>query len=357
MSMKKVFPWFLNVYDRPYSYKKLTVPGTDAGIRLLYFLRKRFPAMPYRNMAEMVRLGQIQVESVGLKTEMKTKLRGGQKILVPYEFEFHEDEKAAPELIYPKVPTWVRESILYQDDDFFIINKPAGVESQPGGWKHRGGSILTEYACLQGEHRDAIRLVHRLDKDCTGAMVLARNIGAARYFSRLLKLRSRIRKTYWAIVHGNPAKAQGRIQSYLEEKPAITEYRTLGLARKTAAWLEMIPVTGRKRQLRTHCAQVLGCPIIGDHKFSDANDEGSLTGILGTHALCRLHLHAWEIEFPSITGKMISVRAPVPKIMLSTLNAFGMFKYTEDPMEADFKKMREKLRKRALRNITRAKLK
>jgi 23S rRNA pseudouridine955/2504/2580 synthase len=230
---------------------------------------------------------------------------------------------------------FLRSLILYEDDEVYVFNKPLGLAVQ-------GGSGLTRHVdqmldALRDKKGQKPRLVHRLDRDTTGVLVVARTRLAASALAASFRTRSS-RKIYWALVKGVPKPQQGRISTWLAKEAgpegdrmriaahgdddashAVSLYSVVDQAGGKFAWLTMRPVTGRTHQLRAHAAHI-GHPIIGDPKYFTADDEWTFPGGLQD----KLHLHARRIVIPHPSGEStLDVTAPLPPHMLQSWNLLG----------------------------------
>jgi len=225
----------------------------------------------------------------------------------------------------------VKEWVIYRDENLLAINKPAGLAVQGGTGVSRHLDALLDGLRFDAEERP--RLVHRLDKDTSGVLLLARNAATARKLTKMFRDKM-LRKIYWALTLGVPAPEKGRIDAAIAKKPvpgggerviaakdgaeAITYYTTLEAAGNRIAWLALLPLTGRTHQLRAHCAEVLGCPIQGDRKYlADTNppQEGGFGA--------GLHLHARSLSLPHPGGggarrARLDLVAPLPGHMVKS---------------------------------------
>ncbi|MEO8884168.1 MAG: RluA family pseudouridine synthase, partial [Devosia sp.] len=229
---------------------------------------------------------------------------------------------------------FLRDLILYEDDEIFVFNKPHGLASQGGsGTKRHMDGLLKSLTNKKG---DAPRLVHRLDRDTSGCLVVAKSRAAAAYFGEVFKTRA-ARKIYWAIVVGIPSPKQGRISCFLLKEPghdggeqmvvvpdgtpdavhSVSYYSTTDTAGPRFAWVTLKPMTGRTHQLRVHMAE-LKTPILDDPRYFNIENWESPVG-LGQG----LHLHARRITLPLRSGKVIDVSAPLPPHMVETFDALG----------------------------------
>jgi len=222
--------------------------------------------------------------------------------------------------------------IIHEDHDIYVLNKPAGFAVQ-GGTKthHHLDGLLMGLAADLGERP---RLVHRLDRDTSGVIVVAKRRAVASALGKLFATRA-VKKTYWAIVKGVPRPSQGRIEVALikargpegdrmrasaegeeeDEQHAVTHYAVIDKASTIAAWVSLKPVTGRQHQLRAHMAHI-GTPILGDEKYG--GNAGMPEGVSK-----RLHLHARRIVFPHPRGGTVDVSAPLPAHLRDTFTLFG----------------------------------
>jgi len=305
--------------------------GTDAdGVRLDRWFKERFPGLSHGRLEKLLRTGQIRVD--GGRVKSKARLIAGQQVRIPPMDD--SAAKARPKRRPAPVSEADRESlasrVLHQDHHVLVIDKPAGLAVQGGSKtsKHLDGML----DALRFDAKDRPRLVHRLDKDTSGVLVLARTAKAARMLTDAFRSKDS-RKVYWAIVTGVPRPSMGRIDLGLEKRPgrggekviadedgkrAITDYRVIENAGRKAAWLSLEPVTGRTHQLRVHCME-LGTPILGDGKYGgkDAFIEGA------DKSTRQLHLHAKAIRIPNPAGGILEVTAPLPDHMKKTWKLLG----------------------------------
>ena len=220
--------------------------------------------------------------------------------------------------------------MLYKDDDVLVIDKPAGLAVQGGSGLSTSVDDLLD--ALQFDAKERPRLVHRLDRDTSGVLVLARNARAAKHLTEAFRHKD-ARKIYWAVVVGVPKcaaaastrrcrrpAARAPSASHVDEegKRAVTEFAVIEKAGKKAAWLALMPVTGRTHQLRAHCV-ALGTPILGDGKYA-----GGAAFLAKDNLARQLHLHARRLRLPHPKGKgWIDVTAPLPEHMRKTWSFFG----------------------------------
>ena len=244
----------------------------------------------------------------------------------------------------------IRAAVLYRDDDVIALNKPPGLAVQGGSGQHRHLDGLAE--ALKFGRPDKPRLVHRLDRDTSGVILLGRSARAAAALARAFQSR-KTRKIYWAAVAGAPSPRAGTIRTGLVKapghgaggegekmlvvapdeiaategaKPAVTDYVVIDAAGTRTAWVALEPITGRTHQLRAHMAAI-GHPIVGDSKYGGSGQENLGDGWgaqLGGGISRRLHLHARSIEIPHpTTGKPLVVTAPLPEHIARTWDLFG----------------------------------
>ena len=307
----------------------IAVTADETGLRLDRWFKRRFPELAHGRLEKLLRTGQVRVE--GRRARSNTRLETGQEVRIP---PLGDAEMApAPRRPAPEVPEReiraLRATVLYKDDDVLAINKPAGLAVQGGTGLDRHLDAMLD--ALQFDAKERPRLVHRLDRDTSGVLLLARNARAAAELTQAFR-RKDCRKVYWAVVAGVPKPASGRIELALaklpgragermapdeEGKEAVTDYRVLDHAGKQAAWLELRPLTGRTHQLRAHCA-AMGTPILGDRKYG-----GDAAFLAGNQTNRRLHLHARSIELPRAGGKILRVSAPPPPHLAATFEFLG----------------------------------
>jgi 23S rRNA pseudouridine955/2504/2580 synthase len=307
------------------SVQTRVVSEDEAEIRLDRWFRRHFPQVTQGALQKLCRTGQIRVD--GKRAEAATRLAPGQAIRVP---PVPSGPAPAVARVDPHDEAELRRLVLYQDEQVIVLDKPHGlpVQGGPGITRHLDGML--DALRLGG---DRPRLVHRLDRDTSGVLLLARTPGVAGKLAALFRGRD-VKKTYWAVVMGRPVPPEGVIDASLvrvggahggrtalaerddpDAARAITDYRTLDAAGKKLAWLELAPLTGRTHQLRVHCAE-LGTPILGDDKYG-----GEATRPEGFPAM--LHLHARALSFPHPAGGTLSVAAELPPHMRETFRMLG----------------------------------
>ena len=312
-----------------------TVDGDDDDIRLDRWFKRHFPAVGHGRLEKMLRTGQVRVD--GKRAKAGQRLETGQAVRVP-----PVDDGAAPP---PKNPRAERianrgpdtalieqltEAILYKDDEVIAIAKPPGLPVQGGtrSKKHVDGALDG----LKFELDKRPKLVHRLDKDTSGVLLLGRTAKAAKWITEAFRHRS-ARKTYWAVVVGEPRFSSGTIDLPVAKLPgrsgekmvvdqdqgqrAITDYVVVEQLGRRTAWVAMRPRTGRTHQLRVHM-NALGIPVFGDGKY------GGERAFLDAGALSRkLHLHARSIAIRRPNGSWLEVEAELPEHMARTWEYLG----------------------------------
>lgn len=317
----------------------IKVTDGEADQRLDRWFKRHFPTINHGKLEKLLRTGQVRVD--GKRAKAAFRLEAGMEVRVPPL----EDARVTPKPSAPvaaakpapkvsKVESdALRASVLYKDDDVIVINKQPGLAVQGGtGTSHHLDGMLD---ALKFDYPERPKLVHRLDRDTSGALVLARSTAAARWLTEAFRQRS-ARKVYWALVVGVPKIRQGKVDMALaklpgahgermvadedEGKRAVTLYSVVDHAAQKAAWLAMMPLTGRTHQLRAHAA-ALNTPILGDGKYG--GERAFFRGAEGDGGRPKLHLHAREISFARPDGRMLKVVAPLPAHMKTTWEFFG----------------------------------
>ena len=312
----------------------VTVRPEDGAGRLDRWFRRHYPALNHGRLEKLLRTGQIRVD--GKRARAGDPVGPGQAIRVP---PLAEPPKPPPaRRVRPEDERLLRGLVLYRDASAIVLNKPAGLAVQGGTntGRHVDGLLDT----LRFDSDERPRLVHRLDKDTSGVLLIARNAAAAAFFARAFRDKT-TRKIYWAAVVGLPGLPRGRIDLALAKhtgpdgervqpddedgKSAVAYYRVMDHAGDRASWLALLPITGRTHQLRAHCA-ALGTPIIGDPKYG-----GAAAHLAGVVAAKGLHLHARSLVIPSPAGGFLRVTAPLPPHMRETCDLLGFAGDSADP--------------------------
>ncbi len=307
----------------------MQVTEDESGIRLDRWFRRHFPMLTQGMIQKLCRTGQIRVG--GKRAEAATRLQPGDEIRIP---PLPSGPPPAPPPA-PLDPATVRElegMVVYADEALIVMNKPHGlpVQGGPGIVRHLDG--LMDGFRLGAA--DKPRLVHRIDMDTSGLLILARSPGTAAKLAAAFRSRHVV-KTYWAVVAGRPSPQEGRLDLPLvrfgglrggervavaapdepDSTSAITDYRTLDAAGRKLAWLELRPLTGRTHQLRVHCV-ALGAPIVADRKYG--GETAQVEGLAD-----KLHLHARALSLPHPHGGTLELEADLPAHMRETFRAIG----------------------------------
>ena len=309
-------------------------------MRVDRFFEARFPGLSFSHIQRIIRKGEVRVN--GKRTQPKARLEPGHVVRIP------------PLKILPPAPrddappaqrdrAFLKSITLYEDADVLVLNKPMGLAVQGGSGttRHIDGML----GALRGADGQRPRLVHRLDKDTAGCLLVAKTRFAASELAKTFRSRS-ARKIYWALVAGVPRPRQGRISTFLakEEREedlimriaahgergashAVTYYAVVETAAQRLAWLSLKPVTGRTHQLRAHMAHIEH-PIVGDPKYFTKENWELPGGIQN-----KLHLFARRIAVPHPRGGVIDVSAPLPPHMEQSWNLLGLDAKRFDPID------------------------
>lgn len=300
------------------AWNSLKVSEAEENIRLDRFLRIYFSSLNQSQIQKMLRKKDIRVN--GGKKEASYHLQKGDEVSVwkcqitPLKKE-NTDESDI-----------LKQIVIYKDDNIVVLNKPSGLAVQGGSGISKSIDMFLD--TLKFDYSERPRLVHRIDKDTSGILVLARTRKMAQLLTKLFS-EHKIKKKYLAVVDGKTEKKEGTfnfplIKKYVsgqervcvdfkEGLPAITHYRVLE-HNENYSFLKLSPISGRTHQLRVHCSYVK-CPLLGDKKYGFSDKEK-----------LKLHLHAFQIEIP-INGKVICLKAPLPGHILKTLRKLGFSKF------------------------------
>lgn len=320
-----------------------TVSAKEANVRLDRWIKRRMP-MTQGEVEKLLRTGKIRVD--GARAKSNTRLQEGMEVrLPPFVSKADTSEPwGAPKKPDSKALAFLRPLIVHEDEDMFVLNKPAGIAVQGGtkqGGRHIDGMLD---ALSDGEYRP--RLVHRLDKATSGLLVIARHPAAASRLGDLFQSRE-MQKIYWAVTVGVPHPMAGQLRSWMRKgvgdegrermvmgahgdkksKHAITDYAVVSTAAQRAAWVALKPSTGRMHQLRFHMHE-LGTSILGDDKYVTAREVPQGVGK-------GLHLHARALVIPRSKGKPLVLQAPLSGTMAETFEKLGFYKSEagRDPLE------------------------
>jgi 23S rRNA pseudouridine955/2504/2580 synthase len=321
--------------------RTFTVTEDDDGIRLDRWFKRHMPDVSFNIVSRWARTGQLRV--AGKRAVPGDRLEAGQEIRVPPvdpEPARGPREQRPREVLTEEEEQLVRDMVIYQDAHAFVLNKPPGLATQ-------GGTKTTQHLdrLLDGLATESGRpkLVHRLDKDTSGALLVARSARAAAHFGKSFSSRT-ARKVYWALVVGDVHEEEGEIDAPLAKQPgtggekmhiseehglpARTRWRVIDRAGNRAAWVELQPLTGRTHQLRAHMAAI-GHPIVGDAKYG--GPDAFLTGGISR----KLHLHARRIRVDGVDGKEIDVTAELAPHIAESLSTLGFEAMAGDMMPLD----------------------
>jgi len=328
--------------------RNFTVAEDDDGIRLDRWFKRHMPDASFNIVSRWARTGQLRLD--GKRVGPGDRIAAGQQIRVP-PLEAPAPEKAKPKRerapLTPEDEEFVQSLVLHKDRAAIVIDKPPGLATQGGTKTDRHLDGLLDGLRFEAEGRP--KLVHRLDKDTSGALLLARSAGAAAFFGKAFSSRS-ARKLYWALVVGVPSIEDGMIElpiakqpgtggekMHVDEKeglPARSRYRVIERAGNAAAWVELQPYTGRTHQLRVHMAAI-GHPIVGDGKYG--GPDAFLSGGISR----KMHLHARRIRIDHPDGGKLDVTAEPPKHMLESLEHLGFDLAAGDALPFDEPKFSE----------------
>ena len=317
----------------------LEVEPGEAGQRIDRWLRAKFPGLTQGRIEKMLRKGEVRLD--GGRTKSNTRIEAHQMVRVP---PFSEGEAPPPKEmrgISEADAAFIRSIVIYEDVHMIALDKPPGIPVQGGTGQTRHIDGMLGALAVDGERP---KLVHRIDKDTSGLLVLARSGMAARALTGAFRSKA-ARKLYWAAVIGTPKPGSGTIAYALVKAPgahgekmvcvdprdldahpdakrAITDFATVETVGTRASWVALRPVTGRTHQLRAHLAEI-GCPIIGDGKYGPTAAEADrrVTGAISR----KLHLHArhLRVPHPDGSGRIIDLRAPLPEHMRHSWETFG----------------------------------
>jgi 23S rRNA pseudouridine955/2504/2580 synthase len=340
----------------------LQVTEDEEGLRLDRWFKRRLPTLSLSHLNKIVRTGQVRVDGARVKTA--TRLASGQKVRVP---PVDVAPPPAKQMVVSEADRRaIRDMILYEDKDLMVLNKPFGLAVQGGsGTKHHIDGMLASLADEKGERPV---LVHRLDRDTSGVLLVAKSRRIAAKLGEIFRSRQ-AQKIYWALVEGVPKPTQGRISLFLakgegmgaaraeakaekdrsglekmriakhgdaDAQHSVTYYAVVDKIAPRLAWLSMKPITGRTHQLRAH-AEAIGHPIIGDPKYTgDANAPRRHDPVrqIPDSVEFKLHLLARRLVLPHPRGGTLDVTAPLPPHMQKSFELFGFDVKRDDPIEA-----------------------
>jgi 23S rRNA pseudouridine955/2504/2580 synthase len=325
----------------PSKVQTVTVTADENNMRVDRFLEARFPGLSFSHIQRIVRKGELRVN--GKRADSKDRLEEGQSVRIP-PLKLDTPRVASPlSEAAAKTLAALKEMTLYEDDDVLVLNKPAGLAVQGGSGTTRHVDQMLEV--LRDAKGQKPRLVHRLDKETSGCLLVAKTRFAASALTGSFRHRT-ARKIYWALVAGVPKPKQGRISTFLAKDEseedsimriakhgdegashAVTYYAVVETSAQKLAWVSLKPVTGRTHQLRAHMAHI-DHAIVGDPKYFN-KENWELPGGLQK----RLHLLARRIVIPHPRGGVIDATAPLPPHMLQSWNLLGLEHDRFDPIE------------------------
>ncbi|WP_138379531.1 RluA family pseudouridine synthase [Luteithermobacter gelatinilyticus] len=308
------------------------VRSQESDWRLDKWFKHYYPGLSHGRLCKLLRTGQIRLD--GKRAKVSTRLAAGQEVRIPplddarSPSPTHRAKVSRTPVFSEQDRRMMQEMVIYQDDSVIVLNKPPGLAVQ-------GGSKTTRHVdgyldLLKGNKPERPRLVHRLDKDTSGVLVVARTAVAAKKLTEAFRARE-TKKIYWALVVGRPDMAEGTIKAPLDKEPgsggermqvsengkrAITDFYVMDYALDKASWIAFKPVTGRTHQIRVH-ATLLGTPIVGDGKYG--GKEAFLDGAVSR----KLHLHARHLDIRHPDGGTLSVTAELPRHMRESWDMFG----------------------------------
>ena len=314
--------------------RTLHVDAGEAGVRLDRWFKRRWPHLSHVQLQKLIRSGQVRVD--GGRAKPDTRLEAGSQVRVPPLPDAAPREPRTG--LDPRDAAFARSLVIYEDEEVLALNKPSGLAVQGGTKTTRHVDRLLS---AWGEGLERPRLVHRLDRDTSGVLVLGKTPAAAARLAGAFAKR-RAQKIYWALVAGLPKPGQGVLELPLAKKgvgdremmvpaspkdpaaeTAETEFVTLSRAADRAAWMALWPHTGRTHQLRAHML-AMGHPILGDPKYrTEASAE--LSGDL------KLQLHARRLVLPHPSRGMLILEAPVSPEMRAGFERFGFDQHEADP--------------------------
>ncbi|MGD0193222.1 MAG: RluA family pseudouridine synthase [Rhizomicrobium sp.] len=336
------------------SVEAIMVERDDDGIRVDRWFKRHYPAIGHGLLEKLLRTGQVRVD--GKRAKSGDRISAGQILRLPPQVQTTHSQQSPSSTGNTrsspqhggKISRNVEEFVIHMDSSVLVLNKPSGLATQGGsGIKEHVDGLLDQ---LMFGRKQRPKLVHRLDRDTSGVLVVARTAPAAAALSESLRQRD-AQKIYWALTRGAPKPSRGTIKSSLAKelqgrdekmaavdgdvegaKNAMTDYAVMGHAGQEYAWVAAKPVTGRMHQIRVHLAS-LGTPIVGDFKYggTEARGRGQIEN--------KLHLHARSIDIAHPDGGRLCTTAPLPEHMLRTWSLLG---FDPNATDSPFKTRRRK---------------
>ena len=322
--------------------RSFIVSDDDDGIRLDRWFKRNMPDVSFNLVSRWARTGQLRLD--GKRATPGDRIEAGQSIRLPPPETVAERPERARRDVQPLTPEeaeMVQDMVIHRDLNALVLNKPPGLATQGGTGTHQHLDRLLDGLADEAGNRP--KLVHRLDKDTSGVLLVARSARAAGHFAKAFAGRT-ARKVYWALVVGVPSAEEGVIDLPLAKQPgtggekmhvseeaglpARTRWRQIDHAGNRAAWLELQPLTGRTHQLRAHMAAI-GHPIVGDAKYG--GPDAFLTGGISR----KLHLHARRLRIDAPDGKVIDQQADLPPHFAESLATLGFDRLAGDMLPLD----------------------
>lgn len=299
----------------------IKVKNEDDGIRLNRWFLKYYPGLSLGRLQKLLRTKQIKVD--GSRAESNTRLEKGQEVRVP-PLDNEKKEISRTEISERDVK-YIENMVIYKDENIIVLNKPSGLAVQGGTNTSRHIDGLLDALKFGNEERP--KLVHRIDKDTSGILILARHRKMADILTKAFREHT-LQKTYLALARGVPAKEFGEIKAPLEKvdgrvqvteggKPAVTEYSVIDSVGDKFSLISASPLTGRTHQIRVHLESI-GAPILGDDKYF------GLERVKNSLFVNKLHLHAYKIDLSSVYGKKMVVKAKLPNYFKDSLKTLGL---------------------------------
>ncbi|VAV88201.1 Ribosomal large subunit pseudouridine synthase C [hydrothermal vent metagenome] len=323
--------------------RQFTISSDDDDIRVDRWFKRHMEEVPFNVVSRWARTGQLRLD--GKRVTPGNRIHEGQVLRVPPAEIERPGRVAKPrtELSKDQID-FVQELVIHKDNSAIVVNKPPGLATQGGSKTSTHLDGLLDGLSFDAKSRP--RLVHRLDKDTSGVILLARSPGAASFFSKRFSGRT-ARKVYWALIMGVPEIADGIIELPLSKQPgsggekmhvdeangqsAKSRYRIIERAGNRACWVELQPFTGRTHQLRVHMAAI-GHPIIGDGKYG--GKDAFLTGAISR----KMHLHARRLRIEHPDGHKLDVKADLPEHFADSMENLGLDLTLGDLLQLEEKK-------------------
>ncbi len=293
----------------------------DDGIRLNRWFLKEYPSLTLGRLQKLLRTKQIKID--GKKAEANTRLSAGQELRLPPL----DNEKAVknPAVVSKSDTDFIQAMVIFKDDNIIVLNKPSGLAVQGGTNTSRHIDGMLD--ALKFENSERPKLVHRIDKDTSGILVLARNRRYAELLTKAFR-EHMLQKTYLVLAIGALKKSEGEIDFPLDKvgekmepseegKKALTRFKVLDTVGEKFTLLTAEPLTGRTHQIRAHM-ECAGCPILGDSKYFGQSRKRF------PELSSKLHLHAYKIDLSPVYNKKLVVKAPLPDYFKNDINFLGL---------------------------------